>query len=139
MFANVKKWIVMIEDDVDMHYLYERVFYNLQLGDRLKLFDNAHEALAFINSESADTELIFSDINMPMIDGLELKKKINESGSSRSRHIPFVFMTTSATEYDVKRSLELNIQGFFQKGDTLDEIQNTIDLVISRWTTSAVA
>ena len=92
----------MIEDDADMHYLYRRVFHNLHLEERLKLFDNAEAALEFLHRSPAETQLIFSDINMPVVDGLELKKRINEDDSLRQYNIPFVFLSTSATEYDIK-------------------------------------
>jgi CheY-like chemotaxis protein len=123
----------MIEDDVDMHYLYKRVFDNLHLEEKLKLFDNAKDALEFLHQASTDTQLIFSDINMPVIDGLELKKRINEDTALGSFHIPFVFLSTSASDHDVKKSSNLGIQGFFQKGETLDEIESTINLVLSYW------
>jgi CheY-like chemotaxis protein len=133
---EAKKWIVMIEDDVDMHYLYRRVFHNLHLDDRLKLFDNAKDALDFLHQAPGETQLIFSDINMPVIDGLELKKKINEDEAIQQYNIPFVFLSTSATDYDIRKSSLLGIQGFFQKGETLDEIENTIKLVLTYWRSS---
>lgn len=126
----------MIEDDVDMHYLYRRVFHNLNIAERLKLFDNAKDALDFLHQSPSETQLIFSDINMPVIDGLELKKRINEDTSLRDYNIPFVFLSTSATEIDIRKSSSLGIQGFFQKGETLDEIERTINLVLNYWRNS---
>jgi CheY-like chemotaxis protein len=134
--SAARKWIVMIEDDVDMHYLYRRVFHNLELEQNLKLFDNAKDALDFLHQSPADTQLIFSDINMPVVDGLELKKRINEDASLQNYHIPFVFLSTSATEYDIRKSSTLGIQGFFQKGETLDDIEKTINLVVTYWNSS---
>ena len=131
-----KKWIVMVEDDMDMHYLYKRVFSNLHLEERLKLFDNAADALQFLHEAPADTEIIFSDINMPVVDGLELKRRINEDKVLAPQHIPFVFLSTSATASDIKKSATLDIQGFFQKGETLTDIEKTIDLVITYWHSS---
>jgi CheY-like chemotaxis protein len=133
---EARKWIVMIEDDVDMHYLYKRVFHNLNLEESLRLFDNAGEALDFLYEFATDTQLIFSDINMPLIDGLELKKMINEDELLSRHNIPFVFLSTSATEYDIRKSSTLGVQGFFQKGETLDDIEKTIKLVLTYWSTS---
>jgi CheY-like chemotaxis protein len=126
----------MIEDDLDMHYLYKRVFHNLHLEDRLKLFDNATDALSFLQQASNETEVILSDINMPVVSGIDLKKKINEDSVLNSYHIPFVFLSTSATEIDVRKSTDLNVQGFFRKGETLDDLQHTIEMVHNYWATS---
>jgi CheY-like chemotaxis protein len=136
--VKTDKWIVMVEDDVDMHYLYKRVFTNLRLEKNLRLFDNALEALGFIRKFSEDTQLIFSDINMPMVDGIELKMRINADRSQKLQDIPFVFLSTSATEIDIKKSSNLGIQGFYQKGITLDEIEKTVKLVLDYWNESVL-
>lgn len=118
---------------MDMHYLYKRVFQNLNLDERLKLFDNANDALNFLQESFSETEVIFSDINMPKVDGLELKRRINEDNCLRDSQIPFVFLSTSASERDIQKSTTLGVQGFFEKGVTLDEMERTINQVLSQW------
>jgi CheY-like chemotaxis protein len=130
---GVEKWIVFVEDDLDLHYLYERVFANLHLEEKLKLFDNASDALEFISQAGRDIAVIFSDVNMPLMDGIEMKRRLDTDPKFSKLSIPFVFLSTSANERDIRQAEELNIQGFFQKGVTLDELQETIKLALHIW------
>jgi CheY-like chemotaxis protein len=136
---RTEKWIVMVEDDLDMHYLYQRVFRNLKLNDRLQLFDNAEDALAFLTEHGEATQIIFSDINMPKVDGIELKQRINKDRLLSHALIPFIYLSTSATKSDIRKTMDLGIQGFFQKGETLEDIENTIRMILSYWSKSVLA
>ena len=40
----MRRWIVMIDDDVDMHFIYQKVFENLGIAANLRLFDNGGDA-----------------------------------------------------------------------------------------------
>ena len=123
----------MIEDDVDMHYLYRRVFHNLNLDDHLKLFDNAKDALDFLHQAPAETELIFSDINMPVMNGLELRRKIQQDEYLRRKSIPFVFLSTAARPKEVEEAYNLTVQGFFVKASELSEMEKSLELILNYW------
>lgn len=128
------KWIVMIDDDLDMHYLYQKVFDRIGLGSSLKLFEDGEQALDYLHESGDDVQLIFSDINMPGMDGLELRRLINLDHSCACRLIPFIFLSTSARDKEVKAAYELMVQGFFQKGSTIDALEKTIRIALSYWT-----
>jgi CheY-like chemotaxis protein len=127
---GIGKWIVFVEDDLDLHYLYQRVLANLHLEEKLKLFDNAPDALDFIAMSGRDIAMIFSDVNMPIVDGIEMKRRIDNDPEFSGLSIPFVFLSTSADERDIRKAQALHIQGFFQKGLTLDELQETVRVAL---------
>jgi CheY-like chemotaxis protein len=134
-----RKYIVMVEDDPDMHYLFRRVFTNLHLPQSLMLFDNAQAALEFLEREGTDTSIIISDVNMPMLGGLEFRRRINEKSEAYIKSIPFVFLSTSAVEKEVAEAYQLSIQGFFRKGETINELEKTIKTIVNYWGTSMTA
>lgn len=123
----------MVEDDLDMHYLYRRVLSALGMEGRLVLFDRAEDALSFLQLNYHRTSIIFSDVNMPMVDGLELRKRINDNILFRRYNVPFLFLSTSADIEDVQRAEQLNIQGFLKKGETLDDIHRTLKSALDSW------
>jgi CheY-like chemotaxis protein len=129
----MSKWIVMVDDDLDMHFIYQRVFQRLGLVEDLKLFENGKSALEYLNANAHDVKLIFSDINMPVMDGLELRSTINNDVDSPCRAIPFIYLSTSAREKEVQAAYDLLVQGFFQKGGTIDELERIIRIVVEYW------
>ena len=129
----MRRWIVMIDDDVDMHFIYQKVFENLGIAANLRLFDNGGDALEFLEHAARETRLIFSDINMPVMDGLQLRSAINQWTNADVRSIPFIFLSTSARERELKSAYELFAQGVFQKGETLQELEDCIRIVMSYW------
>ncbi|AFY37536.1 multi-sensor signal transduction histidine kinase [[Leptolyngbya] sp. PCC 7376] len=59
---------------------------------------SGQDALEFIKQKSADIALIILDIHMPIMDGFEVVKKIQDL--QIADYIPIIFLTSSATESD---------------------------------------
>jgi CheY-like chemotaxis protein len=129
----MRKCIVMVDDDLDMHFIYQKVFQKLGLLSSLRLFENGKDALEYLKRSADDVKIIFSDINMPVMDGIQLRTAINNEFSFNCRTIPFIFLSTSAREREVNSAYELLVQGFFQKGTTIGEIENSITVAIDYW------
>ncbi len=124
-------WIVLVDDDLDMHYIYRKVFFRLGLGDLIQLFESGEEALNFLADHSCEVRIIFSDVNMPSMDGLEFRRRIARMPECKS--IPFIFLSTSAREREVAQAYDLMVQGFFQKGLTINEIEKSISGALDYW------
>ena len=85
--------ILIVEDNEDIR---ESLSYALQLeGYSTVLSTNGQEALAWLESQHDDSnqlpDLILSDLNMPVMNGLELSKKLK---TQKWRSIPFIFTTS---------------------------------------------
>ena len=131
----MRKWILLVDDDLDIHFIYRKVFERMGLADSIKLFENGAEALDFLKTSWSEVKLIFSDLNMPVMDGLELRRAINREAANDYKSIPFVFLSTSARDEEVKAAHELRVQGFFEKGLTLAEIEKSLRSVLAYWET----
>lgn len=131
----MRKWIVLVDDDLDIHYIYRKVFARMGLADSIKLFEHGEDLLNFLKSSSHEVKLIFSDMNMPAMDGLQLRRAINRHGDGEFRSIPFVFLSTSAKNEEIRAAYDLMVQGFFQKGITMTEIETSLRSIIHYWET----
>ena len=128
--------IVVIDDDTDDHFIFEEVCNKLNLGNDLKFFKTAATALQYLRTTTDDPFIIFCDINMPQMGGLELRKQINEEEYLRKKSIPFVFFTTAANNQQVREAYDLTVQGFFIKEPSFIETERTFKLILDYWNKS---
>lgn len=125
--------ILLIEDDRDDQLLIQEVLQRIQVANELKCFNNAAEALAYLNETKDKPFLIISNIHLHKIDGIELRQKIQEDPCLKDKSIPFVFMTTDTRPNTVRSAYDLTIQGYFEKGDTLGKLDRTFRTMVDYW------
>jgi len=123
--------ILCIDDDD--RYLVGQVLHQLGLPNPILFFSNGQTALDYLETTSDRSFLIFCDINMPLLNGLELRKRINASDYLRKKSIPFVFLTTTASQQSIKMAYEKSVQGFYQKALSYQELIKQIRLVVEYW------
>jgi len=83
---------------------------------------NGSEALSLIKENSLD--LILSDINMPLMDGLEFVRQLRRIESAK--HIPVIMITTEAGEAHVVEALSLGASGYIRKPFTPEQIKERV-------------
>jgi len=125
--------ILIIEDDPDDQYLMERILRRLNIDSELIFFTNGKEALDYLLTTDRRTFLIFCDINLPLMNGLELRARICGDECLRRKSIPFVFISTAANHADVALAYEMTVQGFFQKENTIEEMEHTVETIVNYW------
>jgi two-component system chemotaxis response regulator CheY len=89
---------------------------------------NGAEALALVNSNQFD--LILSDINMPVMDGLEFVR--NMQAIENSKDTPIVMITTEGGEKHVVEALSLGAKGYIRKPFTPEQVKEHVLPVLRR-------
>jgi CheY-like chemotaxis protein len=125
--------ILLIEDDVDDQEFITDALGLLGVKNSVEIFDNGQKALDFLLTTDLQPFLILSDVNLPIMNGLQLKLEIQQNEFLRSKAIPFIFLSTSADKKAVHEAFELNVQGFFVKENTYDGIQNQLKQIVDYW------
>jgi len=69
-------------------------------------------------------DLIFVDVNLPGINGLRVLEATKRS--DRLRDIPFFVYSVHITDEIRKEAMELGAAGCIQKGDTIQELTDTL-------------
>jgi len=80
----------------ELRYLLEKYEDKLQIVGEAA---NSQEAWELITA--LDYSVLFLDINMPGINGLELAKKLNEHAQENNERIPFIVFITAYDEYAI--------------------------------------
>jgi CheY-like chemotaxis protein len=125
--------IIVVEDDADDQYLIQKIFERIGVGSDLIFFDNGKDALEYLKTTTRETFLILCDINMPVMNGLELREKINEDDTLRRRCIPFIFLSTAARPSDILQAYNLTVQGFFVKESTMAAMEDAMLTIVKYW------
>jgi hypothetical protein len=58
---------------------------------------------------------------------------ILEDEQLKNKAIPFVFFSTSTSDLQVNRAFDLSVQGFFAKGNTMQETGRKLKLIFDYW------
>jgi CheY-like chemotaxis protein len=125
--------VVVIEDDEDDQMFFEDAFRKLDYPNKIVFFKDGYDALEYLNKTDVSPFLILSDINMPRINGIELRSRIHTNEQLHVKCIPYLFFTTSATKRSVIDAYTLSVQGFFVKPNNLSGLENTIRKIMEYW------
>ena len=127
--------IILIDDDTDEGEILADVFVRQSISNTLKCFLSGQEALNYLRTTDDKPFLILCDINMPQMNGIEVRRQITEEEYLRKKSIPFIFYTTSATQQAITAAYEMSVQGFFEKGKTIDLTKSMLRLIVDYWRT----
>src|SRR6478752_7480065 len=125
--------IILIDDDEEDCELFTNACAELNIPNKILMFNDSKKAFDYLISMTTQPFFIICDVNMPVIDGIQLRQKINEDDALRLRAMPFLFWSTSGSELLINRAYTLNIQGFFKKPNSMREIKEIITAVTIYW------
>ena len=125
--------IMIVEDDLDDQELLREAFASLNYPIDLVFCSDGFEALGYIEKCDITPFIILSDVNMPRINGFELREKVHNSPKLTVRSIPFLFLTTGAQKEAVLDSYSKRAQGFFLKPNSIKDLHNILRKIIDYW------
>jgi CheY-like chemotaxis protein len=122
-----------MEDDPDDKEMLVEVFKKLEIPNELLFFIDGQEALDYLNKTDITPFLILSDINLPKLNGFELRDKIRLDAELQVRCIPYIFFTTASSQKSVIEAYSKSVQGFFIKQNSMAELEKTIQVIFDYW------
>lgn len=102
--------VLIVEDSPTMRQLISFALKRLR-GIRIIEANDGVDGLKKLSSDSFD--LIFTDINMPVMDGLKLVSLVRSDPNNK--HIPIVIITTEGAQEDRERALALGANDYITK------------------------
>ena len=125
--------IIVIEDDIDDQEILSEVFKELKYPNPILFFDNGEVALEHLTATNIHPFLIFSDINLPKLDGFKLRDQIHNNEQLNLKCIPYLFFTTSTDQRSMIDAYSRSIQGFFIKPVTYEDLLRVMRNIIEYW------
>ncbi|MCO4098016.1 MAG: response regulator [Gemmatimonas sp.] len=113
--------VLLVEDNVVNQAVAEGML--VKLGYEVCIAENGEEALARIGAESFD--LIFMDVQMPVLDGVAATREIRRREGS-ARHTPIVAMTANAMADEREQCLAAGMDDHLAKPVRLAVLQDVL-------------
>jgi len=81
--------------------------------------------------------MIISDISLPRMDGLDLKKKIDADPVLKKKSIPFIFFTAVGRQQAINEAfVAANVNGYFNKSSDYYTMREDLKIVFDYWSRS---
>jgi len=131
--------IVIVEDDPNDAELMVRSLKNNRLANQLTVLEDGEQALDYIfcrgqyedRDSSGTPRVIFLDLKLPKVNGLEVLKQVKSNESTRK--IPVIIVTSSKEEPDIATAYDLGANSYVVKPVDFDDFAKTINELGSYW------
>ena len=103
--------ILLVEDNI----INQKVIlgYLGDTGIQVDVAENGEEAISKVNNK--DYNLVFMDIQMPVMDGLTATRKIRQLSHSKYHHLPIIAMTAHVSQEAKKQSASAGMNAHLDK------------------------
>ncbi|GAB3164388.1 response regulator [Telluribacter humicola] len=121
---------LLIDDDVDEHFLFEKALRDINPELGCVLEDNGRKAVEKLYVDlSIKPEVIFLDLNMPGMDGKQCLAELRKI--DRLKEVPIVIYSTSSNTQDVNETQKMGSAGYMVKPDHYSELVQTLNRVLN--------
>ena len=120
---------LIVDDSSVMRKIVERSL--RQAGVSLsKVFEAGNGAEAITTLKGNPVDLILSDINMPVMDGLEFVRALKKEGLAPG--VPVVMITTEGSESQVVEAVSSGACGYIRKPFTPDQVKDHVIAILRK-------
>ena len=129
--------LLVVEDDLSEQKLIKMMVNKSGYSFSIKFINDGEQAVNYVNSfpnsesEFSKIHLIFIDLNLPKVSGINVLKAIK--GNIYLFKTPVVVLTTSDSKSDVSLAYEAGASGFVIKPSVIDDYENTIRKILEYW------
>jgi CheY-like chemotaxis protein len=92
------------------------------------VFHSATEALAKLSSKSVCPDVIFLDLNMPIMSGQKFLQEIKAKPDLKE--IPIIIFSTSSQPSTIQQTKELGAKDFITKPERFDDLVNILTRIL---------
>lgn len=120
--------ICLVDDDKDDRETFQDAFNELNSDNVLMTFKNGLEAIDYLNAIEDVPDIIFLDLNMPIMGGLETLREIRKN--ERYKLLSVVIYSTSSSEKDIEETLVAGANVYITKPTNFRVLKDTLTKVM---------
>ncbi|MBT8284460.1 MAG: response regulator [Flavobacteriaceae bacterium] len=123
--------ILFIEDDAIESMKLNRTASKLPVKHTIVQAKNGEEALDILNGPDQLPDIIFLDLNMPRMNGIEFLQILKKDPALK--YLPTIILTTSQNRADLLECYRTGIAGYIIKPLKYEDYEDKIQKVIAYW------
>jgi len=120
--------VLLIDDSVPINYFHKIIVEKSGVALSCIAVNNGQEGLDYLqikqDAQERFPELIFVDINMPVMNGWEFLDKLRTKHKSILKEVVTVMLTTSINPDDKERAKKLNVPNYLPKPLTVQVLED---------------
>ena len=127
--------ILLVDDDEIANFYNQMIIEDMQIAHVIVVKTNGAEAMKFLEdqcwmgngiSSEACPEIIFLDVNMPVMNGLEFLAELNKKDPVNLSRTRVVMLTSSSNSRDLETAQMLGIKAYLNKPLTEEKINELL-------------
>lgn len=122
--------VLLVDDDPTTNFLNRKLLLRLGITDQVRVALNGQEALAELHAcqdqPASCPVLIFLDVNMPVMGGLEFLEAYQQLPLAQQSAVVVVMLTTSVDTRDQQRAEQLPVAAYSTKPLTDQQVERVI-------------
>ncbi len=130
------KYVMLIDDDELDNFINEKMVQASCFSENTYITTSGKSALEFLsnivnnfpNPEIVFPEVIFIDINMPIMDGFQFIQLLKSTFSNHLKYTQLIILTSSVFPEDKERAYELSSNILFMNKPLTEEMLNNFDI-----------
>jgi CheY-like chemotaxis protein len=123
--------VLLIEDDAIEVMKFKKAMMTLERNHELIQANNGEEALTLLKERKLHPSIIFLDLNMPRINGIEFLQIIKKDPNLM--YFPVIVLTTSSNKNDIKTCYENYAAGYIIKPLKYEDYITKIRYALKYW------
>ncbi|HHP0481491.1 TPA: response regulator [Vibrio campbellii] len=116
---------LLVVEDTESNQLVIKLILN-KLGHNVFIASHGAEAIAFLEEQRQNIDIILMDVSMPIMDGITATRLIRQKGIN----IPIIALTAHALESDKATCMKAGMDGFVSKPVRRQEIYEAIQSLV---------
>lgn len=127
ILSNLK--ILLVEDNEFNVMVAEETFHELLPNVQIRHAENGKKAIEMLE-ENADVDVIFMDIQMPVMNGVEATEVIRKHSNTHIRNMKIIALTANAFEEDIRKYFRIGMNGYVTKPFRHEELLKELSQVL---------
>lgn len=127
-FSGENTTILVAEDNPVNQLLAREILMKIVPDANLIIAENGKEAVEMYQTKNPD--IVFMDIQMPEMSGLDATKKIREIESQQDKHVPIIALTARVLNGERETCIEYGMDDYLSKPIILDRVKTIVKMYL---------